>query len=252
VLHPAWDESWPTPTAHDIDDLEDHGFLRVRPATNLDREFTITPSGRQQAEVLARPRRSYAGGRVAPIDQVLDWLLELESTVPDVFEPPERLLDHAVEEGFIEETGREALADTLVRLHDEGYLRGNVPYFEEATAEDRISMTDALRPTIRARDRARERAGSSQAPSVAFYAPVVAHQIAAGDIANYATFMVLLDRAAEELESLEDVDDATRDEAEGLLDLLRGKAAGTTGRVFTGASGALLASLLGRLIGLPT
>ena len=34
ILHPAWDKSWPTPTAQDIDDLEYLNFLRIRPATS--------------------------------------------------------------------------------------------------------------------------------------------------------------------------------------------------------------------------
>lgn len=87
-------------------------------------------------------------------------------------------------------------------------------------------------------------------PSINFYGSVVAGQIAAGDISNFASFSDLLSQAEMEIQALEEVDKEDRDGALDLIDVLRGKASDAGVQVLTGASGGLLADVLARLIGL--
>jgi hypothetical protein len=204
--------------------------------------------GREQALVLAQDAPTYAGGRAPPIPEVLDWLLDTEAASPEAFVAPTGLLDRAVESGYIAEVGRGEFASRIVALVEQGYLDGDLPDLEQATDEQRLELSDGLRLTMKAHDRSREAASASRA--IAFYGPVVAKQIAAGDIANYGSLSELLDEADRELGELADVDETARDEARRLLDILRGKATDLSGQVVTGAGGALLASLIGRLIGL--
>jgi hypothetical protein len=52
VDHPGWDESWPAPSELTIDDLGEHGLLRVEPSHNKQRTFTLSIEGRAMASRL--------------------------------------------------------------------------------------------------------------------------------------------------------------------------------------------------------
>lgn len=116
--------------------------------------------------------------------------------------------------GFVDPTGRDALAARLVDLYEQGYLSGDLPDSEQAD-------------------------------------PMARLQIAAGDITNYASLGDLLDRAEVEISELAAVDVEEREEALGLIALLRGKALDLGGGVLSGAGGGLLSGVIAQLPGLP-
>jgi hypothetical protein len=240
------------PTAGDINDLEELGFLRTEEARNAKRIFSLTVKGREQARVLIERRSAPVsqGGRAPALAAVTSWLVEQEQNRPELFDMPVRLIDAAVDEGVVEPSGREAFAGRLIQLVMEGYLNGNLPNFDQASDEQRLGLSSGLTLSMKAQDRVRPPAPTG-APSLNFYGSVVAGQIAAGDITNYISFGGLLDRAEEELSKLENVDAEVRNDAKGMIDALRGQAADATGSVLTGAGGGLLATILGQLVGLP-
>lgn len=68
IKHPAWNNSWPLPTAEDIDDLEELRYVRTEPG-GVKRTFSLTVSGRRQAyEEL-----------IAALDAVQERALELHA-----------------------------------------------------------------------------------------------------------------------------------------------------------------------------
>jgi SEFIR domain len=52
IDHPRWDESWPVPSEHMIDDLAEMRMLRVDPSPNEQRAFVLTIAGREYAAKL--------------------------------------------------------------------------------------------------------------------------------------------------------------------------------------------------------
>jgi hypothetical protein len=251
IKHPAWDPSWPMMTAEDVDDLAELEFVRIDPETNVERRFSLTVKGREQAGVLADPPRTYVDGRAPSIHETLDWLIAQEKQAPERFDLPTRLIDEAVSSGVISQTGRDALATRILDLRAQGYLEGLVPEVDQASAEQLLGLaTDGLRLTMKAHDRAEPAATGGN--TVNFHGSVVAGQIAAGDITNYVSFADVLDRAAKEITALDQIDQSEREEALSLIDVLRGKAANLSAEVLTGAGGALLGAVLAQLLGLPT
>jgi hypothetical protein len=247
ILHSTWDESWATPVAGDVDDLDELGFVRIEPAQNAKRIFSLTVKGREQASVLVEPERTPAGGRTPGLDEILTWLAKTESETPEVLDLPARLIPKAIADKFIRDGSREAFASRIVDLVEQGYLTGDLPDFEQASAERRLSLSDGLRLTMKTLDRA----SGFSSPSVSFNGSVIAGQIAVGDISNYASFGNLLDRAETEVMNLDEVNQADRDEALGLIGALRGRAGAASRDVVTGAGGALLAATLSQLLGIP-
>jgi hypothetical protein len=247
IKHPGWDPSWMQPTAEDVDDLEELGFVRNEPPTNVKRVFTLTFRGRQQAEAIAN-RAAAPTGRAPNLDETLQWLKELEGQLPAALLEPGDLPSRAVNSGLISPDSEELLAQRIIDLLSQGFLEGDAPGFDQAGPMQRLQLSDGLRLTMKAHDRLKEKTQS--ASSINFYGSVVAGQIAAGDINNFVSFSDLLDRAEAEIRALEDVDGNDRDEALTLIDALRGKAAGASVQVLTGAGGGLLADVLARLIGL--
>jgi len=247
VLHPAWDESWATPVAGDVEDLEELGFVRTEPARNAKRIFSLSVKGREQAAVLLEPRPLEVGGRAPGLDEILAWLAKTETETPEVLDLPARLIPKAIADKFIFDGSREAFANRIVDLVKQGYLTGDLPDLQQAGAEQRLDLSDGLRLTMKALDRA----NGSSAPAISFNGSVIAGQIAAGDITNYANFGDLLNRAEVEVSRLDTIDEAEREEALGLIQILRGRAADLSGEVVTGAGGSLLAATLSQLIGIP-
>lgn len=250
VNHPGWDESWPTPVAEDVDDLEELGMLRTEAVQNAKRLFSLTVQGRREAEALAEPLAQIAGGRAPDLDATLAWLVDVAEEAPEILDLPTRAIDRAISDDFILPTGREAFAARIVDLYDQGYLSGDLPNLDQVNAAGRLNLSEGLRLTMKAHERV-ERRNAPQGNSVTFNGPVIADQIAAGDITNYTTFGDLLDRAAVAIGDLDQVDKADREEALGLVALLRGKALDLTGAALSGAGGTLLAGVIARLLGLP-
>jgi hypothetical protein len=249
IDHPRWDPSWPVPDEHTIDDLGELDILRIQPRVNKARTFELTMKGRHEAAAVAEQliAPTVAGGRAPAAFDVLQWLLRVSDDEPACFDMPPRLLDRAVTDHLIDSAGREPLARRILGLVEEGYLRGDLPDVDQATAEQTISMTQNLHLSVRAAQM--EDSVVHETPSTVF-APIINSQIAGGDITNYVTFVDVLDRAYEEVEALDDVDEEIKDEAKHLIDQLRGKAAVASSQVVTGAGGALLAEVLARLLGL--
>jgi hypothetical protein len=246
IKHPGWDSSWMQPTAEDVDDLEELGFVRNEPPRNVKRSFSLTFRGRQQAEALAGGAAASAG-HAPNLDETLRWLKELEEQLPASLSEPGNLPSRAVNSGLISPGSEEVLAQRIIDLLSQGFLEGDAPGFDQAGPIQRLELSDGLRLTIAAHDRLRE---EPRASSVNFYGSVIAGQIAAGNIKNFVSFGDLLDRAETEIHALEDVSGNDRDEALTLIDVLRGKAMGAGGQVLTGAGGGLLADVLARLVGL--
>lgn len=247
IKHPGWDPSWMNPTAEDVDDLEELGFARNEPPTNVKRVFTLTFRGRQQAEAIADGAAAPTG-RAPNLDETLQWLKALEEQLPAALLEPGALPSEAVNSGLISPGSEELFAQRVIDLLSQGFLEGDAPGFDQAGPIQRLQLSDGLRLTMEAHDRLKEEA--QPASSINFYGSVVAGQIAAGDIKNFVSFGSLLDQAETEIRALEDVDEGDRDGALSLIEVLRGKAVGAGGLVLTGAGGGLLADVLARLIGL--
>lgn len=247
IKHPGWDPSWMEPTAEDVDDLEELGFLRNEPPTNVKRIFTLTFRGRQRAENLANDTPT-AGGRAPNLNETLRWLKQLEDDAPAALSEPGNLAARAVDSGLITSGSEEMLAQRIIDLLSQGFLEGDAPGVDQAGPMQRLQLSDGLRLTMRAHDQLKEE--RQAAPAINFYGSVVAGQIAAGDINNFVSFGDLLDQAETEIRALQDVDADDRDGALNLIDVLRGQLASTGGQVLTGASGGLLADVLARLVGL--
>lgn len=115
---------------------------------------------------------------------------------------------------------------------------------------DRLNLAAAFRVTAVGRDRVRQLQRPSGNAHVTQIINAVNAQVAAGDIQNFVTFQALLDRAEQEIDALEDIDEEAREEAKSLLAKLRG----ATGTVATGAAGgaggAVLGAVFKKLLGL--
>jgi hypothetical protein len=249
IDHPRWDRSWAVPDEHTIDDLAELGILRVQPSVDKNRAFVLTMKGRQEGAAVVQRLTAPAavGGRAPSANDVLRWLLGVADGDPACLDTPARLLDRAVTEGVIDYTGREPLARRIIGLITEGYLRGDVPDVDQATAEQSLSLTQGLELTMKAFEfRNPERLAQQM-----IFAPIINSQVAGGDITSYITFNDVLDRASAEIAALENVDPEVRAEAKTLVDRLRVKAAVAAGQAATGAAGTLAAGVLARLLGLP-
>jgi hypothetical protein len=247
IKHPGWDSSWMEPTAEDVDDLEELGFVRNETPTNVKRIFALTFRGRQRADNLANGTPA-ASGRAPDINETLQWLKQLEEETPGALSEPGDLATRAVDSGLIASGSEEMLAQRIIDLLSQGFLEGDAPGFDQAGPIQRLQLSDGLRLTMRAHDQLSEERRES--PAINFYGSVIAGQIAAGDINNFVSFGDLLDLAETEIRALQNVEPEDRDGALTLIEVLRGQIASTGGQVLTGASGGLLADVLARLVGL--
>lgn len=250
IKHPGWDSSWLIPTAEDIDDLEELSLVRNQPPGNVKRLFALTLRGRRQAEALISPVVGSSGARVPALDDILSWLVELDQESPELLATPGDLPAKAVEASLIDAGAEEAFAQRILDLISQGFLAGDAPGIDQGGPLVNLQFSDGLRLTMRAHDRIDEKRKPKD--SLNFYGPVVAGQIAAGDIHNFVNFGDLLDRAETEIRSLDDVADEDREAALSLIGILKGKAAEASADVLSGAGGGLLAGVLAQLIGLPS
>lgn len=252
IDHPRWDPSWAVPDEQTIDDLEEMRLLRVEPHFDKRRTFTLTMRGRQEAEAVdeQHARAAPSGGRAPSALEVLRWLVTVAADEPGCFDTPERLLDSAVSSQMVDVTGREPLAQRILGLIPQGYLRGEVPELALGTAQQRLARTRNLELTVAAEHFLTPPVASTGSV-VMIIGDVIGSQVAAGDITNYVTFNDVLDRAYAELEALDDIDPEAKAEAQGLLERLRARAVTGAGEIMTGAGGAIAAGVIARLLGLP-
>lgn len=248
VHHPRWGPSWAVPDKHTIDDLGEMGILRVRATSDEGRSFALTMQGRREAAAVAEQqmRPQPAGGRAPAAVDVLRWLMTVAAEEPACFDIPERLLDRAVTEGLIEFPGRESLAQRILGLVDQGYLRGDVPELALGTAQQRLARTVNLELAVLA-----EELAAPPTSAITIIGNVINSQVAAGDINSFVTFIDVLDRAHAEIDALEDIDPEAKEDAKGLIERLRAKAMTGAGEIITGAGGAIAAGVIARLLGLP-
>lgn len=249
IIHRGWDDSWATPTAEDIDDLEELGYVRTEDPRKSKRIFAPTVKGREQATALVVSSGQATRGRSPGINDILAWLLVQETDSPDAFGSPGSLIDMAIQEGFIKPGSEDALADRIVDLFGEGYLVGNVPELDQLSSRELLRLSDGLRLTMKAH-RQSQYPESGRTSAINFHGTVVAGQIAAGDISNYVSFGNLLDSAEEAITALEHVEEADRDDALSLIEILRGRAPEVGERLLIGAGGGLLSTVLAQLLGM--
>jgi hypothetical protein len=242
--YPTWNPSWATPTRHDVDDLVEARCIRLdSPPTGNNRSFVFTLRGREEAKALAKRPPIRAGGRAPGAQEILAWLVGVHAEAPENFAQPAELIDRAVDEHFIDPAGREVFSRRVLALIADGYLSGKVPGLDQTTAEQELARTIDLDLTIQATEQHREER------SINVYGSVVNSQVAGGNITQYTVITQLLDRAYEAVDAL-DVDADAKQEAKGLLDVLRGKATAAAGTIVTSTSAALVTDVLAKLIGL--
>jgi hypothetical protein len=133
-------------------DLEEMGILRVESRSGNSRTFALTMRGRREAEALDEQYLSPrpGGGRAPSARDVLRWLVDVARDEPACFDIPERLLDRAVNEGIIEIGGRDALAQRIIGLSEQGYLRGEIRDLTFGSCEHRLARTTRLEVTVAA------------------------------------------------------------------------------------------------------
>lgn len=242
--YPTWDSSWETPTRQEIDDLAETRCVRLdAPPSGNDRSFLFTLRGREEARALAQRPPIRVAGRAPDARAILAWIVGVHADAPQCFVQPGELIDRAVAESFIGAAGREVFSRRILGLIADGYLSGTVPGLDQTTAEQELEFTTDLDLTMRATEQ------SGGIRSINVYGSVVNSQVTGGDITQYTVFTQIVDRAYREIGEL-DVDAEAKQEAKGLLDVLRGKATSAAGTVVTSTSAALVTDLLAKLIGL--
>jgi hypothetical protein len=250
VLHGGWDESWAKPTEHEIDDLEELGFVRILEVPhNKQRKFQITQAGREQASALLErlTQTSPSGGAAPSARAVLEWLVGLEASGV-ALNPARGLTERAVAAGLVGDAGRDAFAKRILQLIDEGPLAADVFTVDQTEGERELELVHDLRITMQGHQlAARQPAGAT----INMYGSVVNSQVAAGDISNTTTFVSILVAAQEEIDQLVGVDEDVKGEAKGLLARMGG-VAGKVGSVVVSEAGAQLAtSVLAQKLGIP-
>lgn len=245
--HPGWDPSWGAPSEHTVDELADRGFVRldaVVPFGAKQRSFVLTSAGRTEGQVL-HERRGFptaVGGWAPPLPTVLAWLLTVFTDAPQCFAPPSGLLDRAVSDGLITETGRDVLASRILGLASEGYLSGDVFDSDQATDAQTLQWTPSLSPTMLA-----YRASEPGSPSVTVFGDVTNSTIA-GHTVSVSVFVELLDRAAEQIAAMDDVPEETKRAAGDFIARWRERASTAAGGVAVAAGGGLATEVISQLL----
>jgi DNA-binding MarR family transcriptional regulator len=253
IDHPRWGRSWPVPSEHVVDDLEELGLLRVEPhdANKKNRTFTLTVKGHEQARALdeAATFPTAVGGRAPSPAETLRWLVRIDEEAPETLEDPALLLDRSVSDGLIDAGGREALAKRILALIEEGYATAKLVDVDQIGAEQTLLYAEDFAMTIKASESVRPETGSGTTVNV--YGAVVNSQVAGGDITNNTTFISILERAESEIGALQGVDEEIKQQAKDVIKALLGRGAAASGQILTGAGGALAAAVISKLTGFP-
>ena len=200
VDHPGWDDSCPIPTTRQIDDLDEHGLLRIEPhAPNCNnRTFSLSTEGRRLARSIAdlpappRPSPPTNSGPEPTFDDVLKWLAALDA---DTRAEGASVLQAAVVR--FDPSHLEIVSSAIFDLAEDGLVRllnpmAKLTGFRAAT---RLGKASDLRLTAHGLDRVRP----SRASNLVVNAESVG-QVAAGDIANITINQEIIDLALTELD----------------------------------------------------
>jgi hypothetical protein len=246
------------PLEADFLDLQDAGYLHALAITSPSvlAHFALTAAGRsagQTRAVTADVQRPTPPTAPPTADDILQWLhgLSVSPQGSDILASGGALINEALSAYGPEQI--ETVARRILDLSASGLLLLDDPAAEidQLTSADRVGMTQDMRLSTTGLDRIDSRRASPATPPITQIIYATQAQVAAGDIHNYVSFDDLLDRLAEALTQLDDVDDEAREEARGLLDKLRS----ASGKVAVGAAassgGAVLGTLFKQLLGLP-
>jgi len=251
-----------SPQESDILELVDAGCLRdLGPSSSsaavllrfaVTSQGRVTGSGGSVARDLSQPLPQTPPPSA---DDVLAWVKDLSASA----EGAQALEDGG---GFMSnalatwgEDHRRRVAAHLFDLTADGLLTFEDPMarIDQMDEVDRLGMAANLRLTASGRDRAARLERRDQPAGASPLQIVIAEhaQIAARDINNnYANFDELLDLVRQGIETMEGIDDDTRDEAKSFVERLRGSAGTLATGTATGAGGAVVGALLKSLLGL--
>jgi hypothetical protein len=246
------------PTEADILDFSSEGLVHLLPSTSptVRAKFALTSAGRsagQPRAVTADIRRPAPGTAPPSPDEILAWLdgLAASGAGSRILVAGGALMNEALSQ-FGHET-LDTIARRMIDLRTEGLLAFDDPLasIEQIQDAERLSHGGDFRLTSAGRDRVKP-PNTASAPSVTQIVLATQAQVAAGDInVTYSSYDELLDRIAEALEALTEIDDAAREEARGIL----GKLRSASGTIATGASasagGTVIGGILKGILGLP-
>jgi hypothetical protein len=245
------DEEEIRPMEADFQDLEAEGHLYLSPGDSptVLLRLALTARGRAAGALVTTQLAPSPLSSAPPnADAILAWLRELSTSAVGVSAMANggALINEAIEAFGPEHV--ESVALSLIDLGGPGLLLFEDP----ASATEGITDTDRIRMATRFRLPAgtANRTGSP-AQQITQIINAATAQVAAGDIHNYGSFEELLDRLAEDLDHLTDVDEETRDEARGILDKLRSASGKITVGAAASGGGALIGALLKQKLGLP-
>jgi hypothetical protein len=243
------DEREIAPTEADIHDLHTGGFVSLMASNSQSvvARFALTVAGRSAGESravtadLQLPRPATAPPST---DAVLQWLHGLSASA----------------EGSALLSSGGALANEALHIYGQDHIEtvarrvfdlrdGRLLLIDDIGAEIQVSDAEqlAMAQDIRLSTTGLDRVESRQRPAASSITQIInatQAQVAAGDIHNYSSYDELIDRLAEALSQLDDIDDDVREEARGLLDKLRS----ASGQIAVGAAASSGGAVLGTLL----
>jgi hypothetical protein len=253
------DEDTLAPVLGDILDLETEGYVHMlssRSSTVL-AAFALTAAGRaagRRSAVQADIQEPVPSTAPPSADDVLAWMARLakEADGSGLLAAGGALLNAALDRFGQEHL--ESVARHMIDLQDDGLLAFDDPLagIDQLPESERLSRASGFRLTAFGRDRVVYAGGRTRESSITQIVLAEKAQVAAGNIENhFESYNELLDRIAEALEALTDIDEEAKQEARGILDKLRS----ASGTIATGASasagGAVLGGVLKGILGLP-
>ena len=237
------------PNESDIRDLYDGGLVRLldTSTSSVVARFSLTVAGRSAGEsrtVTADVQLPPPETAAPTSDAILQWLYGLSASAEGaaILNSGGALVNEALSSYGPDHI--ETVARRIFDLRDSGLV-----LFDDVGAEIQVSDADQLgmAQDIRLSTAGVDRVARRDEPTVANITQNIhatQAQVAPGDIHNYASYDELMDRLAEALTELDNIDDEVREEARGLLDKLRS----VSGRIAVGAAadsgGAVLGTLL--------
>ena len=242
--HPGWDESWPTPTSRQIDDLAEYDLLRVvepHAPNTKNRAFELSTRGRQvgrgftQAPDAPELPPSDPSSPPPSLDEVLAWFAELDENARA--DGP-RLLQAAT--ARFGASHLETISGLLFDFEDARLIKFTNPMamLTGWSASVRIGKGGNFRITVAGVDRVNRAPSFAPAPTFNIHGNV--GQLAGRDIITAITItQEIVDLALQELDRRPGIDDTTREGARSLIE----RAKGRTTEVFVAAAGTDIGAL---------
>jgi DNA-binding MarR family transcriptional regulator len=218
IDHPGWDRSAPVPTSRQIDDLEEHGLLRVAPhaANNTGRSFELSSDGRRIARsFINEPKVTESAPAASPPpspDDVLEWIAGLDQGTRS---DGRQVLQAAI--ARFDPSRLDAVSELLFDLEAERLIKFLNPMatLTRCPASTRIGKSSDFRVTVRGVDRLNGPPTVTLAPT---YNIGYVGQFAGRDITNQITItQEIVELALQEVDRHTEVDDATRRAARSLI-----------------------------------